>query len=341
MSLIVDPNQLILKLILAKVMKLPRQRMLARLKIDSLRKKIGFVVLGFFLPELVAGLRCWNWFKILAFSAVLILLKFLALFAFDYFVPWRWSWAIAITAYLFICLTAAIVVVSIPNEATTRRGSLYWVGVFFLTIGSSLLYFQYRSESAFSRYKIYRVPSESMLPNIMPGDAIVIDKFAYESDAPKLGDVIVFNHHLSGKALVKRVVGLSGQNVTTENLLMRVPRYAEKILSETPYPPYDSESDGKLRDLLEIETDLQGVTYRLLINKHAANGPFYRRSSSLVGSNQIFVLGDNRSASRDSRRFGPVNINEVVGKVKGVAYSLGKHLKFRNERIGLNIYLEP
>jgi signal peptidase I len=130
--------------------------------------------------------------------------------------------------------------------------------------------------------RIYSVPSASMAPTLRPGDHIVVTR--YLSDRPGRGDVVVFHHPTGSELTVKRVVGLPGDLVESQEGRVRV---SGRVLDE----PY-AINDGSIRILPQI-----------------------------VPANHLFVLGDNRRDSYDSRHWGPLPDGLVVGRARLVLWS--------------------
>jgi signal peptidase I len=119
-----------------------------------------------------------------------------------------------------------------------------------------------------------RIPTDSMRPTLEPGDHVLLDKLSL----PRRGDLTVFTR--SGHLLVKRVVGLGGDEIGIEDGELVVNGYAVK-------EPY--------------------VNHRLL------DGVYF--GPVTVPAGDVFVMGDNRTNSTDSRSFGPVPRSDVLGRV--------------------------
>ena len=138
----------------------------------------------------------------------------------------------------------------------------------------------------------FRVDGQSMTPNLDDGQMLLVNRNAYESvdlqgnvfypfDPPERGDIIVFNPPTqSDKPYIKRIIGLPGDEVTFSNGQVFV--------------------NGELLD----EDYIQDRT-RCGRNDYC---------DVVVPEGQIFVLGDHRSNSSDSHVFGPVLIEDVIGK---------------------------
>lgn len=132
-----------------------------------------------------------------------------------------------------------------------------------------------------------RVPSGSMSPTLQVHDRVLTNKLAYDFANPDRGDIAVFESvDKKGDRLVKRVVGLPGDTVAIQNGTLLVN-------GEPPYEPYKKEKYDP---------------EKAPPNTHSF-GP------AVVPKNHVFVMGDNRANSRDSRTFGPVPTKNLVGEV--------------------------
>lgn len=145
----------------------------------------------------------------------------------------------------------------------------------------------------------YYIPSSSMTPALQVGDRVLVNKLSYEFGDISRGDLIVFKRTEQNTGtktdLIKRVIATEGEIV-------------EIIEGEI----YITENSDGVRKLL-VEPYLAQDVYT---QGFAFDGlcPVSRPDSCLVPDNSIFVMGDNRSGSRDSRYFGPVNESDVVGR---------------------------
>ncbi|MBM7644337.1 signal peptidase I [Scopulibacillus daqui] len=128
------------------------------------------------------------------------------------------------------------------------------------------------------------VEGHSMVPTLHNRDHMIINKLSYKLSKPKRFDIIVF-HATKRSDYIKRVIGLPGDVIQYKNDHLFV---NGKKMNE----PY-------LRSL-----------------KRQSIGPLTYDFKEKVPKGTIFVLGDNRRNSRDSRIFGPVPINKIVGKAE-------------------------
>lgn len=171
------------------------------------------------------------------------------------------------------------------------------------------------------------VPTGSMNPTILEGDLIFVNKMAYDlrvpltlhrlvkwSD-PERGDIIICFSPDDGIRLVKRVIGRPGDTVEMRDNTLFLngeavgytrlgPEYAEQLPDKV-----------KTKCILAIE-DLDGVAHAIMsVPSVAAMRNF---GPVTVPTDSYFVMGDNRDNSRDSRYFGFVDRESIVGKAKGV-----------------------
>jgi signal peptidase I len=123
-----------------------------------------------------------------------------------------------------------------------------------------------------------RVYGQSMQPNLHTNERLVVEKLSYRFHGPRRGDVVVLHDPSGGsELLIKRVVGLPGERVTVADGRVFI--------------------DGVALDESYLNQETQG------------NG-----RSWLVPPLQVFVMGDNRQSSRDSRSFGAVRLDQIIGR---------------------------
>jgi len=155
----------------------------------------------------------------------------------------------------------------------------------------------------------FRIPSGSMQPTLLPGDYVLADmryNCALCSQAVKPGDMVVFRYpNNPSLTYLKRVVGMPGDTVSFENY--------EVLLNGEPVPWIAEQPNGD---------DPAGMdTSEFLSNP------------IVVPSGEVFVLGDNRTSSRDSRVFGTVKITEILGRIRQIYFSRGEE-GLRWSRVG-------
>lgn len=146
------------------------------------------------------------------------------------------------------------------------------------------------------------VNGSSMEYTLYDGDRLLLVGAAY---TPKTGDVVVIKNGDPGEYVIKRVIGISGQTVTIDYIAGTV-----MIDGEIIYEPYIK--DGALDDTGNFETAYYD-SERQVYEYH-------------VPEDSLFVMGDNRDRSADSRSFGMVGVDDVEGKAIFKVYSEHGHM---------------
>lgn len=176
----------------------------------------------------------------------------------------------------------------------------------------------------------FRIPSSSMMPTLLIGDFILVNKFAYGLRLPVLnkkvvslgeperGDVVVFRYPgrsaddpQRGTDYIKRVIGLPGDEITYRNKTVYVNGAA---VPQDALGTYVGQGAGQdmTGTALKLE-HLPGADHQIL-QQQGDSYPMVREGTYRVGEGQYFVLGDNRDNSEDSRYWGFVPEENLVGK---------------------------
>ena len=142
----------------------------------------------------------------------------------------------------------------------------------------------------------YYVPSGSMLETIQEGDVLFGEKITYYLRDPEPGDVVTFKSPLDGETLIKRVIATGGQVVDLRDGVVYVDGEA---LDE------DSYTLGKPTASLSDLAGSAGISY-----------PY------TVPEGCVWVMGDNRTNSKDSRYFGPVSVDDVTSRAALIYWPL-------------------
>jgi signal peptidase I len=128
----------------------------------------------------------------------------------------------------------------------------------------------------------YRVEGESMEPGLHSDEFVLVDKVAYLFQSPQRGDVIVFRYPLDvQRDFIKRIIGLPGDTIRTTSS-------GVIIDGQALHEPY-----------ISFPFNFDNNTWKL-------------------GPDQFFVMGDNRDNSLDSRTWGPLDRNYIIGKAVAV-----------------------
>lgn len=138
-------------------------------------------------------------------------------------------------------------------------------------------------------YDPCRVHGLSMYPTLNGDEFIIVNKWKYRVDSPQRGEIIIF-HTKEKRDFIKRIIGIPGDRISI---------YDGKVYR-----------NGKLL----IETYIKQPTF--------GNA---RTRDVVVGKDELYVLGDNRTNSKDSRMIGPVKIKDVVGRADYVVYPFSEN----------------
>lgn len=185
--------------------------------------------------------------------------------------------------------------------------------------------------------KAYKTPANSMYPTLRIGDHFLIGKSKSFRTSLKRGDVVVFPYPANPeKSFIKRVIALGGEKVQIINGELYI---NDQLIPATPtgVPEDDDQPHSKASGPQTMYEERNGdASYRVLYlrDKSAINeGPW------LVPEDGVFVMGDNRDNSLDSRSFGPVPRNSIEGKAIKIYWSWNRvAANVRWERIGKTIH---
>jgi signal peptidase I len=137
------------------------------------------------------------------------------------------------------------------------------------------------------RYFLFQpfiVRGQSMEPNFSDGDYLIIDELSYRLRDPQRGEIIVFRSPTNPSSrYIKRIIGLPGETVKVKGGQITIYIDDSSVALDEDYLPGNLETSGDLQ--ISLSPD------------------------------QYFVLGDNRSASYDSRKFGPLIEGNIIGRV--------------------------
>src|SRR4051794_27321492 len=171
-----------------------------------------------------------------------------------------------------------------PSGAKKRGGrdsarvAAEWIGLVVLALVIALLIKTFL-------FQAFYIPSESMVPTLKVGDRVLVNKLSYKFHDVHRGDIVVFKAPPAARSdgiddLVKRVVGLPGDTV-------------------------EARDDGRIY-----------VNDRLLDEPYLPKGTLTTNlPPTKIPAGHLFMMGDNRVASRDSRYFGPIKESAIIGRV--------------------------
>jgi len=192
-------------------------------------------------------------------------------------------------------------------------------------------------------FEPFRIPSGSLEPTLFAGDFIIVNKFDYgirlpvlhkkmgNVHAPKRGDIMVFRWPPNPSFnFIKRVIGLPGDKISYINKELYV--NGNKIPQTFVKNSMAQDESGGEWKAIENQEDLLGVKHNIFIDSTKSSADFRDRS---VPEGMYFVMGDNRDDSADSRYWGFVPDENIVGKAILVWLSWDNtHNRLRFNRMG-------
>ena len=175
----------------------------------------------------------------------------------------------------------------------------------------------------------FKIPSGSMVPTLVPGDRILVNKFIYgpkipftdqyiaRIKKPKCGDIVVFkfpkNENLN---YIKRVIGVENDIIEIKNNIMYINKQGVETKMVGKYTDDNGYDDKSIEHLFDVDHLILTKSNQLAKNtQHRDFGPI------TVPRNHFFVMGDNRDNSEDSRVWGFVADNKIKGKAFMIFWS--------------------
>jgi signal peptidase I len=174
------------------------------------------------------------------------------------------------------------------------------------------------------------VPTGSMKPTILEGDRIVVNKLAYDLKFPYTrwqlarwgdpgrGDIVVLTSPADGKRLVKRVIGLPGDSIAM--VRNRLVVNGEPVSYSPLGPELTAHFEPQGADKVVAAERLGDTPHAMMITRGARSLRSF--APIQVPPGEYFLMGDNRDESFDSRHFGLVDRDQIVGRALAVAGSV-------------------
>lgn len=170
-------------------------------------------------------------------------------------------------------------------------------------------------------YEAFYLPERSMSPSFLAGDRVLVNKLRGRHVFPDRGDVIVFRNPDptlgAGQNYIKRVIAVAGDRVVIKGREVEV---NGKVLERDVVPV---ESIGAIRHRIEGEVFFEsqgGQRYQVVYGDGPSHSSPTSEFKTVVPPRSVFVLGDNRNRSKDSRHFGSIHAGDITGYVDYIYY---------------------
>ncbi len=176
-------------------------------------------------------------------------------------------------------------------------------------------------------FEPFKIPSGSMIPTLLVGDFIVVNKFSYgvrlpvlnkkiiDTGSPERGDVVVFRYPVDpGVNFIKRAVGLPGDTIVYRDKQLFVNGELVDTSPAGRFESNDVKCSTPAADAILFDEQLGAKNHRML--QHDRNRS--RNGQWVVPANHYFMMGDNRDRSNDSRMWGFVPEENLLGRAVGI-----------------------
>lgn len=231
--------------------------------------------------------------------------------------PYFWAYGL-----LLILLIVLVIAIAIEATITSQRKKdfqlkiynrwyIYLAVVFFWHLA---VFYTSESISKNTRYKSFKVSSDSGNPNLIRGDYVLGDFNIYKSKKPNYGELVAFELANDGMYIF-RVVGLPNDTLNIENQLV-------KFKNKKSTPIFTKSLNWNNFAIEEfMETLPNNFRYKVYRNKIPFDANKATIKDIIVPDDSYFLLGDNRDNSADSRYIGFVKRKQIKGKILTLYYS--------------------
>ncbi|MES2962559.1 MAG: signal peptidase I [Bdellovibrionota bacterium] len=177
----------------------------------------------------------------------------------------------------------------------------------------------------------YVIPSGSMLPTLLLHDHIFVNKMIYgvrvpfssqwlvKFNEPKRGEIVVFKNPRDGVVMVKRIIGLPGDRVAYDGRTLAINDGTIETEPATSKTNFDWLRDDVVENRLAshdfLTEKLAGANHDVLLDRE--EGP-YENQTYTVPAGHLFMMGDHRDNSADSRVWGFLPIDNILGRASFV-----------------------
>ena len=176
-------------------------------------------------------------------------------------------------------------------------------------------------------FEPFKIPSGSMIPTLLVGDFIVVNKFAYglklpvvhtkflSLGEPERGDVVVFRYPVDPAVnFIKRLIGLPGDTISYRNKELFVNGEAVSRTEAGRFTSSEVKCSTPRSDAHRFRETVGSVDHDILLHENSGS----KTGQWLVPEGHYFVMGDNRDRSNDSREWGFVPEENMMGRAVGI-----------------------
>jgi signal peptidase I len=220
---------------------------------------------------------------------------------------------IVVLFYLIYCIVDAVKGAKVFKISyTVKKYNRWYIYLLYWFVATIVIQSNIQIAVKNNIVQNYKIPSGAMKPTIQIGDRIIVDKLTYKNSEPKRGDIVIFPFPEDpSKDFTKRIVGMGGESIEIKN--------KQVFINGDPYQEdYAIYNDSNVFPKNEQPRDNFGPVK--------------------IPEDSLFVMGDNRDQSYDSRFWGFVKKSSVKGRIKGIYCSWDKeNSRVRWGRIGKKV----
>jgi len=176
-------------------------------------------------------------------------------------------------------------------------------------------------------FEPFKIPSGSMIPTLLVGDFIIVNKFSYgvrlpvlnkkiiDINLPERGDVVVFRYPVDPSVnFIKRAVGLPGDTITYRDKKLFINGEQVEATLAGRFESGDIKCTTPAADAMVIDERVGSVNHDILLHDRSSG----RNGQWVVPEGHYFMMGDNRDRSNDSREWGFVPEENLLGRATGI-----------------------
>jgi signal peptidase I len=219
---------------------------------------------------------------------------------------------ISLALYLFIIFEAIYSAKKISGDYSLKKYNRWYIYLLIILVIRLAGFSVNTTVIEHNIFKAYKVPAESMMPTLLVGDHFLCDLGYYNNHNPERGDLVIFKTPaVENKTLIKRIIGIPGDTIriTYDELYINDKKIEQKFIGKF--------SSGDVKDADIYEETVDSKDYRVLDQekRYENFGPV------TVPDGAYFVLGDNRDNSYDSRHWGMVRRDQILGRPVFIYFS--------------------
>lgn len=243
--------------------------------------------------------------------------------------------SVGLALWLLQILAAARIASNTPTDYQLARSNRWWIYLLYvlaIQVASAAPAMALRANVL----ELFKIPSDSMQPTLLPGDFVAVPKIGPASAGPPaVGQLAVFAYPRDPEvSYIKRIVALEGETARVQRHRLDV----EGGIQSTPcnQPTVEvTDVHGRGREAhCWQESSPSGLTWPVLVSRAHARGPTANWGPEIVPPGELLMFGDFRTSSSDSRVWGTVPAANLIGRPDQIVFSWDRARGPRWDRVG-------